>query len=245
MKSILFIAIFLLVSIQLAYCQSVSVGFGPTYIVDKSEVKLHPKVVGDGVGGNDDWVLQFTYSHILKEKYLVEFSFSKYPDATLFYFKNDNGDLGDFGWWGATNLRRVDLGFGYNIFESHKWILIPSGHIGVLFSKPLGIGLDGYIPKESLPSNFKQLEPVSGVSYKTAQIVPSIGIKLGYTFWNRLEFFLNIRQVWGLKKTQQLTLKYSYEGEIQPDAINYTDGTGRFYVIGIGYRFGKKWKSRS
>ncbi len=228
----------------MTFCQSVSMGFGTTYIVDKSEVELHPEVGGDGVGGNDDWVLQFNYSHLFRKKYLVEFTFSKYPDATLFHFEDDDGDLSDFG-WSATNFTRFDLGFGYDLLYEHRWILTPSANIGLMFSRPTGYGIIGVIPVESLPSEFEQLEPVEAESYKRTQIVPSIGIKLGYAFWNRLEFFFNIRQVWGFKKTQQLTLKYSYEGEIQPNAINYTNGTGRFYVIGIGYRIGKKWKARS
>jgi hypothetical protein len=228
MKVLLYLMIVLAV-MPLGHGQGISIGFGPTYITDKSEVGLHPTVMGGGVGGNDDWFYQISYSHKFEKKYLASISFAKYPDRTYFHFKNNAGDFGGYGWFGATDIRRIELGFGWNIFHSKKIILVPSLFCGLMLSKPLGVGIGGIIPLETVPVEFEQLEPIEAESFKTNQIVPAVGFKIGYAFWNRLELFLDFRQVLGFRKTQQLTLKYSYQGIVQPDAINFTDGTDAFW----------------
>lgn len=219
--------------------QVLTAEFGPTYVRDKSQVKLHSSAIGqESKGGNDDWFYQFTYGQWVNSTYIITGSFSKYPDATWFHLKNDKRDLGAYG-WKANVLYRADIGLGWNIFKNKKMVLIPSVAVGMLFARPTGDGIVGYIPRESLPSGFEQTKPVEAEAYRNTQVVPSIGLKAGYAFWNRLELFIDFRQVFGFKKTQQLTLAYTYQGIQQPDAINYSDGTGRFYALGIGYRIVK------
>jgi hypothetical protein len=216
----------------------VSFGFGPTYLTDKSRVKLHPEVLGKGVGGNDDWFYQISYGHFIKNGLLISGSYHKYPVATLFYFKNDTGG-GDSGWAG-TYIHRFDFGVEWNAFSKTKFIIQPSLSISFQKSNPKGVGIIGTIPRDILPIDFEQLAPDEAFSYNTIQFVPVLGIKIGYAFWNRLELFMDIRQVWGFKVVQELKLQYAYKGVRQPDAINYSDGTGRFWALGLGYRFVKQ-----
>jgi len=54
--------------------------------------------------------------------------------------------------------------------------------------------------------------------------------------------FFNIQQVFGHKIIQELRMSYSYKGVEQLEAISYLDGTGRFYALGMGYRFVKMKK---
>lgn len=217
----------------------VSIGFGPTYIPDKSKVKLHPDVLGKGVGGNDDWFYQISYAQWINKKILILGSYSKYPLATSYNFKYGIGKLdeGAYGWPGGAHINRLDLGIVWNTFQKTKFIVHPNINLGLQISRSQDVGIIGTIPKDILPLAFEQLQEIEANAYSNIQIVPVIGLKLGYAFWNRLELFFDIKMVWGYKTVQELTLQYAYKGVRQPDAINYTDGTGRFYALGIGYRF--------
>lgn len=237
MKSIISLFIIGLYFICPLKGQVFSVAFGDTYIADKSRVKLHPEVLGKGVGGNDDWFYQISYSHWLKKGLFVTGSYQKYPVATLFNFQSETGN-GGFGWVG-TDMHRFDAGVGWNIFRKTKFIIQPVLNISYQKSIPKGNGNIGIIPRDILPIEFEQLARIEDFSYRTTQLVPVVGIKFGYALWNRLEIFMDIRQVWGFTVVQELRLQYAYKGVTQPDAINYSDGTGRFYALGIGYRIQK------
>lgn len=218
--------------------QMVYIGFGPTYIADKSKVKLHPEILGKGLGGNDDWFYQISYVHWINKKILISGSYSKYPIATLFNFQSENGGSA-YGWPGGIHINRLDLGIVWNTFQKTKFIVHPNINLGLQISRSKDVGIIGTIPKDILPLAFEQLQEIEANAYSNIQIVPVIGLKLGYAFWNRLELFFDIKLVWGFNTVQELTLQYSYKGVRQPDAINYSDGTGRFYALGLGYRFVK------
>jgi hypothetical protein len=216
--------------------QLVSFGFGLTYIVDKSKVKLHPDVLGKGVGGNDDWYCQISYVHWLNKKVLISGSYSKYPMSTIFNFHSENGS-GGYGLPGATKISRIEAGVVWVPLARTKFILHPMLNIGLQHSTIIYDDIIGTIPSDILPFGFKQLSSINAQTFSNNQIVPILGIKLGYSFWNRLELFLDIRQVWGFITVQELRIQYAYNGVKQPDAITYSDGTGRFWGLGIGYRF--------
>ena len=219
--------------------QMISIGYGVTYMDDKERVKLHPDVRGKGIRVSDDYFHQFSYSHYIKNNFIISASFSNYPVSTVFKFKIDNIEGYAYGWPGGANITRYDLGIGWNPFKKVKFILFPSLNLGLQKSKIIYDDIIGTIPLDLLPAGFEQLEPVEAEAFGNTQIVPILGLKLGYAFWNRLELFLDIRQVWGYKTVQEIKLEYAFNGIKQPQAINYSDGTGRFWALGLGYRIVK------
>lgn len=216
----------------------ISAGFGVTYMDDKQRVELHPEVRGKGLRVSDDYFHQFSYSHYIKNNFIISASYSKYPVSTVFKFNNGQ-DEGAYGWPGGANITRFDGGLGWIPFRKSNFILFPSVNIGLQKSKIIYDDIIGTIPLDLLPSGFEQLESVQAEAFNNTQIVPIVGLKLGYAFWSRLELFLDIRQVWGFKTVQEIKLQYAFNGIEQPEAINYSDGTGRFWALGLGYRFVK------
>lgn len=237
MKSLIILLIGIFCICNFTYGQEIYIGFGPNYLADKSISNLHPEVIGPGVWGNDSASLQIGYTHYFKRKYIIDLSYSKYGVSTLYHFVN-----GNYGWVNATELNRTDLGLGFDLFNDKKLILNPNIFIGLQQSAPTGVGFNGIVPTDLTPDGFVQSLPAEAKSFRTTQFVPGIGVKIGYAFWNRFEIFLDFKQVWGRKKVEELILSYSYNGVLQADADRFTDGTGRFYIISIGYRIGKKWK---
>jgi len=222
--------------------QVVTLGFGPTYIFDKERVSMHPEAKGNGVGGNDDWLWQVNYEHFLSKNWIVFGRYSKYPIATLFHFykENEGGSTG----WNGTNVHRFDFGIGYNIFSQGNFIVQPNLGLGLQRSIPDGSEIIGNeIPQGIKPDNFELLNTIKSQAFSNTQLVPIVGVKFGFAFWGRLELFMEVQQVFGHKTIQELRMSYSYKGIVQPEAISYSDGTGRFLSLGLGYRFIKQ-KSR-
>ncbi len=216
----------------------VSAGFGVTYMDDIERVKLHPDVRGKGIRVNDDYFHQFSYSHYLKGDFIISASYSIYPVSTEFKFVIDGLEGYAYGWRG-TNITRYDIGLGWNPLGKSKFILHPNLSIGLQKSEIIYDDIIGTIPDDLIPIGFEQLASVGVEGFANTQIVPVLGLKLGYAFWGRLELFLDIRQVWGYKTVQELKVQYAYNGIRQPEAINYSDGTGRFWALGMGYRIVK------
>jgi hypothetical protein len=224
--------------------QVINFGAGPTFILDKEKVSIHPEAKGDGTGGHDDWILMLQYSHYLKNRKIsFSGSYSKYPIYTFFHFykENEGGSKG----WNGTNVKRVDLSVNYHPFPKSKFILQPSFGFGWQKSIPKGVGIIGNdISKGIKPDHFELLKDIEADAYSNAQIVPIIGLKIGYAFWHRLELFVIGQQVFGHKKIQELRMNYTYKGIVQPEAISYSDGTGRYYALSLGYRLVKLHKKK-
>jgi hypothetical protein len=215
----------------------VSVGFGVTYMNDIERVKLLPDVKGKLSRVNDDYFHQFCYSHYLTEDFIISASYSKYPVSTFFKFMiGDDG--GGYGWRGS-NITRYDIGLGLNPLGKSKFILHPNLSIGLQKSEIIYDDIIGTIPDDLIPIGFEQLASVEAEGFANTQIVPVLGLKLGYAFLDRLELFLDIWQVWDYKTVQELKVQYAYNGIRQPEAINYSDGTRRFWDLGFGYRIVK------
>lgn len=221
--------------------QVVTLGFGPTYILDKEKVSIHPEAKGKNLGGNDDWLWQINYQHFLGKNWLVFGRNSKYPISTYFHFYKEN-EGGGRGWVG-TDVARLDFGLNYNVFPQSKFIIQPNVGIGIQRSIPKGVGIIGGDISEGIkPDHFELLKDIEAYAYSNTQVVPVFGLKFGYAFWERLELFLEIQQVFGYKTIQELRMSYTYKGIEQPEAISYSDGTGRFWALGLGYRFVKAKK---
>lgn len=61
----------------------------------------------------------------------------------------------------------------------------------------------GPIPDDLIPIGFEQLASVGVEGFANTQMVPVLGLKLGYAFLDRLELLLDIRQVWGYKTVEE------------------------------------------
>lgn len=117
---------------------------------------------------------------------------------------------------------------------------MPSIGLGIQKSIPTGNGcICNDISEGIKPDNFELLDEIDAYAYENTQLVAVAGVKLGYAFFGRLELFIDIQQVFGHKTIQELKMNYSYNGNVQPEAISSSDGTGRFWSLGIGYRFVK------
>ncbi len=217
--------------------QIVTIEFGATYFAQKAKSKINSEIIGER-GANDDFFYKFQYSQNINGRFLIAANYSKYPIYTFFRFYKENAG-GSFGWNG-TNVRRLDLSVCYNIFTLSKFILQPN--IGLGFQKSISkdVGIIGNDISDGIkPDNFELLKDIEAFAYSNTQIVPVIGLKFGYAFWGRLEMFFDIQQVFGHKTIQELRMSYKYKEVEQPEAISYSDGTGRFYALGLGYRFVK------
>ncbi len=241
MRNLGIIIMILIFKLCPAIGQSLSIGFGPTYIADRERVSIHPKAKGKVAGGNDDWVWQVKYEHHIQKNWMLYASYSQYPISTWFNFYKEN-EGGSFGWNG-TNVKRIDFGIVYKIFPNSKFVLNPN--IGLARQKSIPDG-DGCICNDISegikPDDFELLRDIEADASANTQIVPVIGLKFGYAFWRRLELTMDVQQVFGFKTIQELRMAYTYKGVVQPEAISYSDGTGRFWVLSLGYRFGKLYK---
>lgn len=234
---VLIISLIFILKICPFYGQILTIEFGPTFYADKSKVKMHPDIIGKR-DANDEYFYKFQYAHMLTENLFFLSSFSKYPISTFFRFYKEN-EGGSFGWNG-TNVNRFDAGVSYIFFPKSQFILNPSISLGIQKSIPDGDGcICSGISGGIKPDDFELLKEIEANAYSNTQIVPVIGFKFGYAFWGRLELFFDIHQVFGHKVIQELRMSYSYKGVEQPQAISYSDGTGRFYALGLGYRFVK------
>ncbi len=236
MKIYLIILIFV-VTICSLHGQIVTIQFGATYYESKFKIPMHPEIIGKRIA-NDEYFFKLNYEHYINANFRLSGSYSKYPLSNSFYFYKEN-EGGSFGWKGS-NVNRIDLNVIYDVFPIKKIILSPSVGFGFQISTPNGYdcicnGISGGIR----PDNFELLTDIEAFTYSNTQIVPVIGLKFGYAFWGRLELFMDIQQVFGHKIIQELRMSYTYKGIEQPQAISYSDGTGRFYALGIGYRFVK------
>ena len=217
--------------------QIFTIEFGPTYYGQKSQSKMHPDIIGKRIA-NDDYFYKLQYQHIINKKIFLSGSYSKYPISTFFRFykENEGGSVG----WNGTNVTRLDISLMYNVLTKSKFIIQPYIGLGFQTSKPDGSEIIGNeIPDGIKPDNFELLGSIESAANSNTQIVPVIGFKFGYAFWGRLELFFDIHQVFGHKVIQELRMSYKYKGVEQPQAISYSDGTGRFYALGLGYRFVK------
>jgi hypothetical protein len=225
-----FIAIIIIVIICPLNGQMISIGFGPTYIAHKAEVPLHPEVAGKGAG-NDDWIKSIHYTHYWKNGIISNLGYSRFPITTLFNYKT-----GGYGWNG-THAHLYELNMGYRFFRRSNFIIEINLGMGMLRLVPNGYGIIGIIPREILPEGYEQTARTEAYAYQTTQITPIISTTLGYAIKKRVCFFLKVQQVYGHKKVQEIITQYKFRGEQQPDAIQYSDGTGSFVSLGVGYRF--------
>lgn len=234
----LFIIIVFIVNVCSLKGQILSIEFGPTYYASKFKVNLHSDIIGTRIA-NDDSFYKGQYSHWLNERILLSGSYSKYPISTFFRFYKEN-EGGAFGWNG-TDVQRIDICLGYNFFPKSKFIL--HANVGFGFQKSISknVGINGNDISDGIkPDNFELLKDIEAFAYSNTQIVPVVGLKFGYAFWGRFELFFDIQQAFGHKTIQELRMSYEYKGVEQAEAISYSDGTGRFYALGIGYRFVKQ-----
>lgn len=238
MKRIIFIILIFAFKICPIKGQILTFGGGATYFAQRSKALLHPDILGKRVG-NDQYFLKVQYNHILNKKVFLSASYySNYPVYTFFHFYKQNGG-GGRGWSG-TNVRRFDLSVMYNTFHKSNFIFMPSLGLGIQKSIPTGNGcICNDISEGIKPDNFELLDEIDAYAYDNTQLVAVAGVKLGYAFFGRLELFIDIQQVFGHKTIQELKMNYSYNGIVQPEAISSSDGTGRFWSLGIGFRFVK------
>ena len=233
----IFILFVFIVKVCSLHGQILTFGFGPTYYASKFSTNMHSDIIGKRIA-NDDYFYKVQYAHWANEKILLSFSFLKYPISTFFRFYKEN-EGGAFGWNG-TNVRRIDLSLNYNMFSKSNFILQPNISLGLQKSIKNDYGcICSDISEGIKPDNFELLKDIEAYAYSNTQIVPVIGLKFGFAFWGRLELFFDVQQVFGHKIIQELRMSYTYKGIEQPQAISYSDGTGRFYALGIGYRFVK------
>ncbi len=219
--------------------QNLTVVFGSVYSPYQEKSPLHPDANDQRTAGGENF-FKITYEQLLRENLFVLGSCSLYPIHTYFNFYKEGRGLG-VGWVG-THVTRIDFSLMYSALPKSKFIIQPNIGLGLQTSLPnprvrLGGDKEGFQGWIANP-DVKLLEDVEGNSYFNLQIVPVIGLKFGYAFWGRLELFYDIQMVFAYKAVQDIRMSYSYKGVEQPDAINYSDGTGRLFAFGLGYRFG-------
>jgi hypothetical protein len=218
--------------------QSLSIYGGVTYISDKFLDNVPVDIRGKQIA-NDDNFFQIKYEHHIKRNWMGYASYSKYPVLTLFHFYKLNG--GGSSGWSGTDIKRIDVGLVYDVFYKSKFILQPNIGFGLQKSIPDGNGcICSGISDGIKPDNFELSKNIDAFSYATTQLVPVVGLKFGYAFWGRLQLFMDIQQVFGFKKVQELRMDYTYKGVQQPQAISYSDDTGRFWSLGLGFNFVKR-----
>lgn len=168
-------------------------------------------------------------------------SYSKFDGFT--YIKYQKGGVRDpFGnpvlsdGYNGVDVYRFDIEFAYRLTNKKRYFFKPFGGLGIQSSKWNGFDLL-YVPVNG--PDYIETEPTIAKTYGRTQIVPTLGMKTGWVFWKRLELNFTVKGVYGFIPYQRLTLKYQYKGEVQPDAVYVSDGTGWFFNVGIGYRFAK------
>lgn len=239
-KIITGIFVFCLVS-SIGFAQTLSIGFGLNYTLTHQK---KPMVKGMDYFDNTDNSFKFSYEHSLRlKKWSIFGTYTKYEGYTFISFKEgsvitpDGFPLIGNGFNGV-NVSRIDLGVFWHTFKKKKFFLKTSISIGLQVSKTNGSEIANLITIDG-PDYF-ELEPIWVKPHNTKQIVPSIGVKMGYVFWKRLELSLQIQGVYGFKSFQNMYFNYSYKGVPQEIAVFEATGTGVFTSLSIGYRFKKE-----
>lgn len=228
--------------------QNISFEFGSANFPEKSISGLNPEIKSPKKSNSSENFYRISYEQAIKNKLVLTGAFARYPMSTHINFKIRDDSAKGFG-WGGTYVTRFDLNLIYNLFARSNFIVQPYIGTGLQVSKAdqntklSGDFLANWIT-EIIP--YVNAFDVEGESYSNTQFVPNFGLKVGYAFWNRLELFLEYQQVFGHKTIQEISMNYSYKGIEQPKAIIYSDGTGRFVSLGIGYRlFQRSTKKKS
>lgn len=203
---------------------------------------MHPDINDKMSGGSENYI-RISYEQIVTKKIIISASLSRYPVSTYFNFYKENRGNGVGG--SQTNVSRMDVSLMYNILNHSKFFISPHIGLGLQRSKPAGVTLGGNkeIVQSFIPNpDVRLLEDMEAKTFSNTQLVPVLGLKFGYAFWGRLELFMHVQQVFSHKTIQEERMIYSYKGIEQPDAITSADGTGRFWALGMGFRFVKTKK---
>ena len=223
--------------------QSLTASFGPIF----TKTNANPPVInGKEDFENTDYMFAFSYEHFFKnKKYSLTGSYSKYDGCTFILFEEGGyigggGTILAKGYCGGVDINRYDLGVSYLLTKSNKKIYVKP-FLGAALQVTCKTGWD-YWSDDGLPVNgpdYFELEPISGEAKNTTQIVPTVGLRMGFVFWERIDFGLSVQGVYAFKPYQKMALKYHYKGVIQPTAEYESTGTGLFVTLGVGYRFAK------
>lgn len=231
--------IFVLANFWTSHGQTITGELGSANFPYVLNTPMHPDINDNMSGGSENY-FRISYEQIVTNRFLISASLSKYPVSTLFNFYKDNRGSGMGG--SQTKVSRMDVSLMYNILNHSKFFISPYIGLGLQRSKPtftkLGSNkefLQGFIANPDV----RLLEDMEANTFSNTQLVPVLGLKFGYAFWGRLELFMHIQQVFANKTIQQERMIYSYKGIKQPDAITSADGTGRFWALGMGFRFVK------
>lgn len=222
--------------------QTVFLGFGPNYTLTNQK---KPMVGGVNYFDNTDYSFKISIEHILsKPKWSIFGDFTQYDGYTFIAFEEGTviapdgfPVLGDG--FNGVNVYRFDIGCGYNLLgQNRKFHLKPFFGLGLQISKPNGWEIYSEAFQINGPDYF-EIEPIWIDSYNTTQLVPNIGFKMGFVFWERVELALKVKGIYGFKSFQDMNFKYSYKGVPQEIAVFEATGTGVFTSLSIGYRFKK------
>ena len=241
-----FIIFVLFANLNAIHSQNIGFQFGSANFPEKANSKLHPDIINRKKYNSSENYFKINYEHLLKNNIFLSGSFSRYPTSLNFNFYREECTSAGVGYTG-TNVNRVDFSLMYNVFSKSKFIFQPYIGLGILKSNPNGSEGGGELFGqwvEGIQPNLKVLRDVEAKAVSNLQLVPELGLKFGYAFWNRLELFIDIQGVFGHKMFQELKMSYSYKGVVQPEAINYSEGSGTFFAYGIGYRFIKSKKKK-
>jgi hypothetical protein len=218
--------------------QSLTFQFGTSYFAQKASAKLNPEIRSKRFTNSTENSYKINYDHFINDKVFLSGSFSRFPLSTYInVFGGNNSSYGE-GWTGI-NVNRFDLSVKHNVLSQSKFIIQPYAGIGLQMSRRnvyrFGAAFFGGYISTGDPNIL--IQDAGAEAFEISQIVPSVGLKFGYTFWNRMELFFDAQGVFGHKIVQEIRMNYSYKGIMQPQAVNYSDGSGRFYAVGLGYRF--------
>lgn len=216
--------------------QSLSLEFGSANFPNIVKPQISKDINDRKVASSENY-FKLSYVQKIRRKIFISGSYCSYPINTYFNFYKGNQGNG-VGWIG-TNVSRIDISVQYNVLGKSKFYILPNVGIGVQKSKPNGTGFGSKEITQSFIPNpeIKLVEDIQAIAQSNTQLVPIIGLKFGYVFWRRLELFFQVQQVFGNKTIQELRMNYTYKGVEQPEATSYSDGTGRFYTLGLGFRF--------
>jgi hypothetical protein len=194
---------------------------------------------------NTETTITFGYEHFLKKKRLSVFAnFIRYNACTFVHFEPGGvvaggGEILAKGFCGGTIIKKIDSGVSFSPIRPRKrFFFRPSIGVGLQWTKNTGVEYWG----DGLPINgpsYFELEPMRSETIKSTQIVPNIGLRTGFLFWNRFDVSIGVNACYAFFPIQKLHLKYEYKGDRQPDAEYETTGTGMFTTLSVGYRFAK------
>jgi hypothetical protein len=216
--------------------QSFSLEFGSANFPNMVKPQFSKEINDRKVTSSENY-FKLSYEQKIRRKIFISGSYCSYPINTYFNFYK--GSQGNGVGWIGTKVSRIDISIQYSILGKCKFFILPNVGIGVQKSKPKGIGFGSREITQSFIPNpeIKLVEDIQANAHSNTQLVPIIGLKFGYVFWRRLELFFQVQHVFGNKTIQELRMNYTYKGVEQPEATSYSDGTGRFYTLGLGFRF--------